>query len=292
MDGELLVKLYHELFHNRKLATARRCTYSDAVILFIHFIAVIHDRSHLWAHDKRNWPLWARRLSCPGYSQLMRRLQSAAIRTHIEALNRTLRCRLPHTLDKAVDGKPLTVGAYSKDKDAKRGRLSNDAWGYGYKLHAIVDARGAVDSYAITSLNAGESTVARTLVTQVDLRGVTLRADANYDASPLYAAVADRGGRLVAPRRRPGRGLGHRPHHPHRLQAIAEFEDHPSKGQQHIRHRLRIEQAFGHLTNLSFGLAPLPNWVRRQARVERWIAAKILLYHLYLTLRHQARKAA
>ena len=37
MDGELLQWLYHELFRDRKLATARRCTYSDAIILFIHF---------------------------------------------------------------------------------------------------------------------------------------------------------------------------------------------------------------------------------------------------------------
>jgi hypothetical protein len=292
MDGQLLRKLYHELFHNRKRMIARRCTYSDAIILWIHFIAVTHDRSHYWAHDKRNWPLWSRGLARPSYSQLMRRLQTPAIQTHLEALDQTFRSQLANSHDKAVDGKPLVVGAYSKDRDAKRGRLSSNAWGRGYKLHAIVDAHGGIDAYAVTGLNAGESTVAQTLLKNVDLRGATLRADANYDSGPLYTAVADRGGRLVAPRRKPGRGLGHRQHHPHRLQAIAEFEDHPSRGLHHKRHRLRIEQIFGHLTNLPFGLAPLPNCVRRQARVERWIAAKIVLYHLHLALQTVATHAA
>lgn len=282
MDGELLRKLYHELFHHSKLITARRCNYSDAIILWIHFLAVMHDRSHLWAHNKRNWPLWSRGLKRPSYSQLMRRLQTSDVRAHIGALNETFRRRLLHSGDKAVDGKPLVVGVYSKDPDAKRGRLSNEAWGRGYKLHAIVDKHGGIDAFAVTGLNAGESTVARTLIENLVLKGVTLRADANYDASPLYRAVAERGGRLVAPRRKPGRGLGHRSHHPHRLQAIAEFETAADKGVGHKRHRLRVEQIFGHLTNLPFGLAPLPNCVRRHARVERWVAAKIVLYHLYL----------
>jgi hypothetical protein len=222
----------------------------------------------------------------------MRRLKSPAIQAHIQALNRDFRSRLPSSGDKAVDGKPMVVGAYSKDPDAKRGRLSKDAWGRGYKLHAIVDKHGGIDAYAVTSLNAGESTVARSLVGKVDLHGVTLRADANYDSGPLYTAVADGGGRLVAPRRKPGRGLGHRHHHPHRLQAIAEFEQHPSQGLQHKRHRLRIEQTFGHLTNLPFGLAPLPNHVRRKARVERWIAAKIAVYHLHLAQQMATAHAA
>src|SRR6185436_11777773 len=97
--------------------------------------------------------------------------------------------------------------------------------------------------------------------------GVTLLADANYDSNSLYETVANRGGRLLAPRRKPGRGLGKRSHHAHRLEAIAQLENVPGAMEQHKADRNRIEQAFAHLTNVSFGLAPLPNFVRGQARV-------------------------
>lgn len=292
MDGELLRALYHELFDSDSLAARARFRYGDAIILWIHFIAVIHDRSHRWAHDKRNWPIWCRRLPRPSYSQLMRRTKSAAIQHQVKRINARCRDLLPRSTEKVVDGKPLTVGVYSKDPDAQFGRLSNEAWARGYKLHAIVDSCGAIDAFAVTGLNGGESTVARTLVSAVDLQGAILRGDANYDAGRLYAEVAAAGGRLVTPRRKPGRGLGHRPHHPHRLQAIAELETRPQGATRHKRHRLRVEQAFGHLTNLSCGLAPLPNWVRRLPRVERWITAKIVLYHLHLVIKTQAQLAA
>lgn len=292
MDGELLRQLYHELFHRANLKANPRCEFDHAVILWIHFIAVLHDRSHRWAYDARHWPLWARRIKRPSYSQLMRRLKSQAIQEQVDLLNLRFRNRLPNDPDKAVDGKPLVVGAYSKDRDAKIGRLSNKLWGRGYKLHAIIDKQGAIDGFKVTALNVGEATIARELVADLDLDGALLRADSNYDSSKLYQAVADGGGRLIAPRRKPGTGLGHRKHHPDRLRAIEEFEKTPDRGRPHKRHRLRIEQAFGHLTNLSFGVSPLPNWVRRQHRVERWITAKIVIYHLFLANRYQSKKAA
>ena len=292
MDGELLRALYHELFDSESLAARARFRYGDAIILWIHFIAVIHDRSHLWAHDKRNWPIWCRRLPRPSYSQLMRRTKSAAFQGQVNLMNTRCRDMLSRSAEKVVDGKALTVGVYSKDPDARFGRLSNEAWACGYKLHAIVDSCGAIDAFAVTGLNSGESAVARTLVSAVDLRNTILRGDANYDAGPLYACVASAGGRLVAPRRKPGTSLGHRPHHPHRLQAIAELETQSMGATRHKRHRIRVEQAFGHLTNLSYGLAPLPNWVRRQHRVERWITAKIVLYHLHLAFKKRAQLAA
>ena len=290
MDGELVRMLYHELFHRRKLRTAARCCYQDSVILWIHFLAVVHDRSNHWAHHRSNWPIWARRLPRPSYSQLMRRLKEPAIQVHIHDLNQAIRARLPQSPNKAVDGKPLRVGSYSKDPDATRGRITNRSFGRGYKLHAIANEHGVIETFAVTGLNAGESTVARQLVNATDLRGAVLRGDANYDSSSTYAAVALAGGRLLAPRRKPETGLGHRRHHPDRLRAIEEFERHPDRGAHHKRHRNRIEQVFGHLTNLPFGLAPLPNWVRRRERVQRWVAVKILLYHLHLAREKQGTK--
>ena len=76
MDGELLRYLYHQLFHVGKPHRPARCTYDDNIILFMFFIAVVGDRSLQWAHDRRNWPLWARRLPRPSYSQFKRRLKT------------------------------------------------------------------------------------------------------------------------------------------------------------------------------------------------------------------------
>ena len=292
MDGELFRTLYHELFHRRKLKTASRCNYQDAVILWIYFLGVFSDRSSHWAHDQRHWPLWARHLPRPSYSQLMRRLKTPAIQAHMDELNQAIIRRLPTATEKAIDGKPLVVSEYTKDPDAKVGCLSAQTFRRGYKLHAIVNKHGVIEAACVTGLNASESTVAQSLIPQIDWHGNLLRGDANYDSSALYAAVADAGGRFVAPRRKPKRGLGHRSHHPDRRRAIAEFEHSADGGREHRRHRLRIEQSFGHLTNLPFGLAPLPNWVRRQERVERWVKAKIVLYHLNLVQKYQAAQAA
>ena len=292
MDGELLRRLYHHLFDSANRAESRRYVYDQRIILFVYFIAVCADRSLRWAHQRRNWPLWARRLPVPSYSQLMRRVKSPAFTDRVAELNREFRALLPAGTEKCVDGKPLVVGAYSKDPDARLGYLAPNVWGRGYKVHAVIDATGAVDSFEVTPLDAGEATVARRLVQTMELGGILLRGDANYDSNLLYAAVAGRGGRLLAPRGKPGSGLGHRRHHPDRLRALDELEKHPEANRTHRRHRARIEQIFGHLTNLPCGLASLPNSVRRLPRVTLWVTAKISLYHLYLDRRATLTKAA
>jgi hypothetical protein len=311
MDGELLSYVYHRLFGQDSACArvGRRCTYSDALVALIGVYAAGSDRSPRWAQDRRNWPLWARQAlprPFPSYSQLMRRLASCAGGAAGQrARRRGARARLPRGGDKVCDGKALLVGGFSKDPDARRGKCPG-GWGRGYKLHAVVDAAcGVVEALAVTALDAGEATVMRRLVAQLDLTGCTLRGDGNYDSNPLYRAVADRGGRLVAPRRKPGTKLGHHPQHPDRVRAIEELEPPPPGGggggggggdlrarrKVHERHRIRVEQGFGHLTNLPGGLAPLPNFVRRLTRVTRWVAMKLALYHVHLLL-SRARAAA
>ncbi len=292
MDGELVRHLYHHLFDNPKALGSRRYVFSDSVILFTYFVAAAADRSLRWAHQKRNWPLWARHLLVPSYSQLMRRVKAPSFTARLVEINEAYRKLLPTSREKCVDGKPLVVGSYSKDPDARRGYLAPNAWGRGYKIHAVIDVSGAVDAFIVTPLNAGEATVAQRLVHTMDLSDVLLRADANYDSNPLYDAVSRRGGRLIAPRRKPGRGLGNRRHHPDRLRAIEDLEHNPAADKMHRRHRIRIEKVFGQLTNLPFGLTPLPNSVRRLHRVTLWVTAKVTLYHLFLLLRKTLRNAA
>ena len=119
-----------------------------------------------------------------------------------------------------------------------------------------------------------------------------MRGDSNYDSNALYARFAARGGRLIAARKKPGTGLGHHRHHPHRLLAIEQLEGSGASLKEHRRHRIRVEQALAHVTNLPFGLSPLPNHVRRLHRVRLWVLSKITLYHLYLMLRQEKALAA
>jgi len=281
MDGELFRRLYHRLYSDPTLTSTRDCTFPEALILLIYFFAVFNNCSPLWASNKHNWPLWCRRLAFPSYSQLMRRLSWKRTQDLIDQLNAEFRAQLPSTSQKACDGKPLVVGGFSKDPDAAAGKIP-DGWGRGYKLHAIIDSLGAIDAFCITPLDSGEATVMRKLVDKIDLSGAILRGDANYDSNPLYDATARSGARLIAPRRKPHTGLGHCRHHPHRLLAIAELEKSPDHLHRHKLHRNRVEQGLAHLTNLSFGLWALPNFVRRLPRVTMWTKAKITLYHFHL----------
>jgi hypothetical protein len=293
MDDQLLRYLYHRLFASGKHHHAYGCVFGDGIIVMVHFLSVIRERSMYWAYDKRNWPLWMRRLACPSYSQLMRRLKTQAVRRLIVELNLEFRSQLPDSDEKFCDGKPLTVGGFSKDPDTREGKLPGDGWGRGYKVHVLVEACAAIDFFTVTALDAGEPTVMCRLIELAELRPkVIIRADSNYDSNRLYGVVAKQGARLIAPRKKPGTGLGHHPQHPHRLLAIHQLEQSDESMRAHRRHRVRVEQALGHVTNVPFGLSPLPNFVRRLHRVALWVLSKITLYHLYLMLtRHQAAVA-
>ena len=297
MDGQLLLRIYHQLFDPGKLRCPPGCIFSDSLIVLIQLLGVLSGRSPRWACQKQHWPLWMRRMGAPSYSQFIRRLKSPSVLELIQEVNAQARAGLPQSKEKFCDGKPLSVGGFSKDPDTREGRLPGDGWGRGYKLHVIVDACGAVELFCISALNGGEPTHMALLVKQAASTGlfaeVTLRGDSAYDSNPLYAAVSEAGGRLIATRKRPGTGLGHSTkHHPDRLRAIAELEASDEAGRAHRRLRILVEQVLGHMTNLPFGLTPLPNFVRRLRRVQLWVLSKITLYHLYLNLRAQQNLAA
>jgi hypothetical protein len=294
MDGELLCWLYHRLLHDPNLTRTHDCTYSDGLICWIYFFAVLNNASPRWACNRRHWPVWCRRLKLPSYSQLNKRLKTPSVQQAIVGLWKELRGRWPCGTDKVGDGKPLIVGGFSHDPDARWGKVP-DGWAKGYKLHVLADSSGGIDDFELTPLCTGEARVLRQMIQRqprLTLSGATLRADANYDSNPTYRVAAEAGARLVAPRRKPGRGLGHHPQHPDRLLAIAQLEQSTGGLQEHKRHRNRVEQTLAHLTNLPFGLWALPNFVRRLARVRLWVTAKIVLYHLHKLLAIPCAQAA
>jgi hypothetical protein len=293
MDDELLRTLYFRWTRDPILGRPpRRGKYPDSVILLVYFFAVLRDRSPCWALDRSNWPLWARRLRLPSGSQFYRRLASPAVAAAIRDLNQATRDALPAAASKVVDARPLVVGGFSHDPDVRRGYVPG-GMARGYKLHVVVDSLGRIDAFDVTPLNRSEAAVAAGLVAgRSDLHGCVVRGDANYDAGFLYEAVARAGGRFIAPRRRPGTGLGHGVCHPDRLRAINELEASAQTRRDNARERGRVEQVLAHLCNLPFGLAGLPAHVRRLRRVTRWTAAKIALYHLHLLRCQNNTKAA
>ena len=83
---------------------------------------------------------------------------------------------------------------------------------------------------------------------------------------------------------------GHRRHSPCRIRSI-KLLDRPF-GQSLLTGRISIERMFGNLTNFPGGLKLLPHWVRTLFRVEMWVRAKMILYHLWKLQKNHERKSA
>ena len=284
MDSELLRWLYHRLMHDVTWRRTRRCTYGDGLIALVGLFAVANNRSTRWASDRRNWPVWFKP-ALPSYSQVRRRLLQRPIAMRMRQLDDQVTARLGRSGTLSVDAKTLTVALHSRDPDAAVGRVRG-GFGRGYALHVIRDRKTSViRSAAVCDLRRGEATVARRLVRRTPLKGAVLRADANYDSVALYRDVAARGGRLIAARRKPGRGLSaSHPQHPDRLAAIRTLEHSPHGRATHTRERSDVERGFADLGQC-VGLFALPPFVRRLHRVRRWVRAKLLLYHVTLWIR-------
>jgi hypothetical protein len=194
------------------------------------------------------------------------------------------------TLVHVVDGKPLPVGGYSKDRDARWGKSAAEGREKGYKMFHVW-GRGVVpEAWALGPMDEPEPHVARErLVPALSAGGCGgyLLGDTLFDSNPLHEACSSRGLQLVAPRKKPGTGLGHRDHSPSRLRAIELLEspapgDLPAAGRAPFARELYamrcdIERRLGNLCCFGGGLAPLPAWVRTPHRVARWVAAKLVI---------------
>ena len=105
--------------------------------------------------------------------------------------------------------------------------------------------------------------------------GGYLLGDGEYDANPVYDAAGAAGYQLVAPRKDPDAGLGHRRQSPYRLWCIELLGS--AFGRGLFAGRRAIERAYGSLTSFGGGLSPLPAWVRHLNRVWLWVSAKLLI---------------
>jgi Transposase DDE domain len=282
MERELWVVLCHlaTRFYNR---SSRAC-YGDDVICSVYWWAVVHDRPMCWACQASHWPGDFRQ-RLPSQPTLSRRLRTNSVEQLLADVERALLAIVivvgPRVL--AVDGKALPVGGPSKDADATWGRGAGGL-ARGYKLHAVWGEGPLPIAWGLAPLNVSERRMAAKLVSDLPGWGYLL-GDKQYDVNYLYEAAARADYQLLAPQQRPGKGLGHRRHSPHRLRGLELLNT--TFGKELYRRRLRIEHRFAQLTSFVGGLGPLPFWVRRFNRVKLWVHSKLLInavHHLKLHL--------
>jgi hypothetical protein len=75
---------------------------------------------------------------------------------------------------------------------------------------------------------------------------------------------------------------------PDRPRSLAWFRD--GLGWALYRERASIERMFGNAGSFGGGLGPLPNWVRRQGRVERWVWCKLAINAARILYRRQQKE--
>jgi len=269
-----------------------RQQFADRVIVKVYLYATLRDRPVRYACDPANWDAALRHelvgAALPSQPTMSRRLRTVGV---LQAVERALRLLgedggADAALVKAIDSKPLRVGAYSKDADALRGRAAGEQ-GRGYKLHTC-RARGRfVGRMLITPLNTNDQVAAVALIPHL-AGGGYLPADNGYDANAVHEAAAAHGHQLVAPPRASNVGVyDARRNAPQRLRSLEMLDPalHPadrgggggggeSFGQGLMRQRRSIERGFGHAAHQ--GLFAPPPWVRRPHRVAVWAAAKLI----------------
>lgn len=271
MERELWPPLYHLLHEVGTAFSQKHAQHPPWVIVAVWHWAALHDRPVSWACDSGNWAATTLRPArLPSPATLSRRLRSLAVGFLLRAVADRLRRSGRQALVSYLDGKPLPVGSRSKDRDAR----PKGPFGPGYKLHALWTTQPVPVAWEVTAVGVGEAPVAERLLDRAGGAGYLL-ADGNYDSNPLFAASGSAGYQLVVPAWRPNAGRGHRRQSPHRLRSIALART--DYGRRLYALRGQIERCFGNAGSFGGGLGPLPAWVRRQHRVQCWVAAKLLI---------------
>jgi hypothetical protein len=281
----------------------RRPVYPNWLIVAMYVWSVWHDRPLSWACRRGSYGSLFRPRTLPSISQFTRRVKGDDCQRILQRVHDRFAQRGVMTNAVYVDGKPLPVSPVSKDRDARRGRISG-AFARGYKLYAAVNANRRIVVWSVMGLNEDEKTVARhaLLPNLPPLTGDGLvLADSHYDSAPLHAEVCEpRGVSLVHPLRGQDRAGGKnrwwklRQMPVSRRELIRLWERHPEMMRFVFKARQEIERVFGVLTCTAGGLASLPAWVRHLDRVRRWVGVKIILYNARLDARqtHQPLAAA
>jgi hypothetical protein len=283
MEDELYKEVYRMLRQTGNNKVPQRGAYTDEDVVLTYLWAVLHDRPTYWACKKSNWPIWYRRKPLPTASTMSRRLRTESVQGLMLQLEQQLHSRFPANLCRWIDAKPLPISHCSKDKQAGFGPGAS-CMAKGYKLYTIADRTQGFVVWTVRPMNHPECIVGHELIEKLNGKGY-LVGDRAYDTNRLYDLAYAKSVQLVTPQRKKiAVGFGHRRNSPHRIRAMS-FKDSPA-GQALLASRDNIDRMYGQLTNLGFGLSPLPNWVRTQFRVEMWVRGKLIFYHLWRCRQH------
>jgi hypothetical protein len=275
MERELWPVLYHSLQQVAQEVRQKYVQLQPWVIVATMLWAAIHDRPVRWACNPAHWSTTTLRPgTIPSEATMSRRVDAVSTGLCWRAVEQRLRGSGSPALMAILDGKPLPVGNYSKDPDARWGRGAGGQ-AKGYKLHAVWSMDALPETWEVTPLNVSEKQVADRLIGQLHGGGYLL-ADGEYDASYLYDRAFAQGYQLLAPFRQAKHpGCGKHYQSPHRLHSIDLMQH--EYGQSLYQLRTQIERAFGNATAFGGGLGSLPAWVRGLQRVRTWVWAKLLI---------------
>ena len=286
MSSQVWKTIYHTIrMVNRSIPReGRRPAYPDTLIVAMYLWSVWHDRPMCWAADRVNYTSLFRPRQLPSRSQFCRRIKTRRFQTILLGVHERLAEAEVNdgpciTL---MDGRGFRVHRHSTDPDATTG-YATGGFARGYRLHALAKENGRFTGIRITPMNVGERRVARELIDAHRPIGFLL-ADQGYESGPLYDYARERRVILMTPLVK-NAGRGHRPQSQARLFAKKLWD---SGGEVLFKRRGAIERYFGQLSAFGGGMSPLPAWVRRLERVERWITAKVIIYHARLLAKESA----
>ena len=288
----------------RCLGRMPKSQYSDKCIAEFYLWSVFNGRPLSWALEKtsHNGKLFRPRKR-PSRSQLCRRVAGARFQKLLQMIHFDLAGAVEAGGISYFDGKPLTVGVASKDRQAKRGHVLG-GFAKGYKLHAWTGADRRIKRWSVMALNVGETLVAEALIETLPLfaDSALVLADTSYDSQRIYDALANKNaGLLTKPRGMNlddpqawsrGRHPKTRESGPVRREALEAWRKIPAIAAWLLKDRIHVEGTFSNLCSFGSGLTSLPPWVRGLARVRRWVGAKIIIYHARLDARLAQKKAS
>jgi hypothetical protein len=243
--------------------------------------STIHHQPASWACDARNWPATLDR-PLASQSCLSRRLRRVGVSQLLERLTLAISDRFGIPMVKLIDSKPLTVSPYTKDKDAKRGRVADGVFARGYRLHVVSHGR-APRRFLLLPLSDHDKVGAQVLLPTLEGFGY-VSGDNAYDTNENHRLAAATNHQLVSPPRECNKGVRDADYNcPQRLRGLDLIDSPLEKcgqpsafGAAVYGFRQRIESMFGGMT--AEGLGPPPAWVRGPRRVALWAAAKVVQY--------------